>query len=244
MLFFRFSGLSDVGLRRFHNEDAFRIESDKGLLVVADGMGGAAAGEVASKIFVDTAAEVFGEVQGRPEAGTADRVQEAFRLANERILARASENPHLQGMGCTAELIAISEESYVLGHVGDSRTYLFRKGRLKQITKDHTLIQDLIDRKVISPEEANKHSLRNFILRAVGTKETLAVDLIRGKVMADDLFLLCSDGLTTMVDDRPIEAVLSRSGDLVKKVEELIDLAKEAGGKDNVTIILCEAVSV
>lgn len=242
MLYFKTSGRSDVGLKRSNNEDAFQIEADKGLLVVADGMGGAAAGEVASKIFVDTAVEVFSDFQNPSESGIADRVQEAFRLANERILARASENPHQQGMGCTAELMVFSGESYVLGHVGDSRTYLFRQGRLRQITQDHTLIQDLIDRNDISPEEAKRHSLRNFILRAVGAKETLAVDLIRGKIMADDLFMLCSDGLTTMVDDRPIEAELSRSSDLVKKVEDLIDLAKEAGGKDNITIILCEAV--
>ncbi len=243
MLYFRTSGRSDVGLRRSNNEDAFRIDTEKGLLVVADGMGGAAAGEVASKIFVDTAAEVIPDVRNLSENGVADRVQEAFRLANKRILGRASENPHQQGMGCTAELMVFSGEGYVIGHVGDSRTYLFRQGRLRQITADHTLIQDLIDRSVVTPEEAKRHSLRNLILRAVGTGETLAVDLIRGKITAGDLFLLCSDGLTSMVDDRLIEATLSRSGGLVDKVEELIDLAKEAGGYDNITIILGEAVT-
>ena len=242
MLYLRSSGRSDVGLRRSNNEDAFRIESDKGLLVVADGMGGAAAGEVASKIFVDTAAEVFSDVQNPPDVGTAGRVQEAFRLANERILARALENPHQRGMGCTAELMAFSDASYILGHVGDSRTYLFRQGRLKQITQDHSLIQDQIDRGLLTPEEAKKHSLRNVILRAVGTKETFVVDLIRGKVMAGDLFLFCSDGLTGMVDNPPIEETLSLSISLVQKVERLITLAKEAGGNDNITVVLFEAV--
>ena len=146
-------------------------------------------------------------------------------------------------MGCTAELMAFSDASYILGHVGDSRTYLFRQGRLKQITQDHSLVQDQIDRGLLTPEEAKKHSLRNVILRAVGAKETLAVDLITGKVMAGDLFLLCSDGLTGMVDDPPIEETLSLSISLVQKVERLITLAKEAGGNDNITVVLCEAVS-
>lgn len=236
-------GLSDLGLKRFNNEDASLVRAELDLFAVADGMGGAAAGEVASQLFVEAALEVFSKNERRSEQETLELVQEAFRLANERILEHTIENPHHQGMGCTAELMAFSNQDYVLGHVGDSRTYLFRKGQLRQMTRDHSLIQDQIDQGLITPVEAKRHSLRNIILRAVGVEETLAVDLIRGKSLPGDIFLLCSDGLTDMVDDSSIQGVLSLSLDLVQKVEELIHMAKSAGGFDNITVILCEMVS-
>lgn len=244
MLCIKAEGQTDVGLRRSSNEDAFRIESEKGFLVVADGMGGANAGEVASRIFVETAAEVFKVSHGLPESEIAACVQEVFRLANERILGRGLEQAAQRGMGCTAELLAFSEDGYILGHVGDSRTYLFRQGRLRQITQDHSLVQDQINRGLLTPEEARMHSLRNVILRAVGTKETLAVDLIRGKIRPGDLFLLCSDGLTSMVDDHVIEGTLSFAANLSDKVGRLIATAKDAGGHDNITVVLCEVAPV
>jgi protein phosphatase len=237
-------GLSDPGLKRSNNEDASLIRAELDLFAVADGMGGAAAGEVASQLFVETALEVFLKNERRSEQETVELVQEAFRLANERILKHTIENPHHQGMGCTAELMAFSSQDYVLGHVGDSRGYLFRKGQLRQMTRDHSLIQDQIDQGLITPVEAKKHSFRNIILRAVGADETLAVDLIRGKSLPGDIFLLCSDGLTDMVDDPSIQEILSLSLNLVQKVEKLIHLAKSAGGYDNITVILCEMVSL
>ncbi len=236
-------GLSDLGLKRFNNEDASLVSVEWDLFAVADGMGGAAAGEVASQLFVETALEVFSKNERRSEQETLELVQEAFRLANERILKHTIQNPHHQGMGCTAELIAFYNQDYVLGHVGDSRTYLLRKGQLRQMTRDHSLIQDQIDQGFITPVEAKRHSLRNIILRAVGAKETLAVDLIRGKSSPGDMFLLCSDGLTDMVDDPSIQEILSLSLTLIQKVEKLINLAKSAGGYDNITVILCEMVS-
>jgi len=236
-------GKSDIGLKRPNNEDSYVLKPEKGLLVVADGMGGAAAGEVASQIFTETALEVFSDVAGQSDQETLQLVQETFRLANERILNHVRENPHHQGMGCTAELIAFFNQSYVVGHVGDSRTYLFREGQLKQLTRDHSLIQDQIDQGLISRSEARRHSLRNIILRSVGVNERLAVDLIRAKSLPVDLFLLCSDGLTDMVDDASIQEVLVAPLGLEQKVEKLIELAKSAGSYDNITAVLCQVLS-
>jgi protein phosphatase len=233
-------GKSDIGLKRSNNEDAFAVKSEEGLLVLADGMGGEAAGEVASQIFIDSALEVFSKRESRSEQETLEWVQDAFSLANERILSHVKRNPEHEGMGCTAELIVFYNESFILGHVGDSRTYLLRQGRLRQLTRDHSLIQNQIDQGLITPVEARRHSLRNVILRAVGVKETLAIDLVRGKSFLGDLFLLCSDGLTDLVDDTSIQKILSIPLKLPQKVERLIELAKSSGGFDNITVILCE----
>jgi protein phosphatase len=235
-------GISDLGLKRTNNEDAFVVSPEMNLFVVADGMGGAAAGEVASQMFIKTSLEVFATNSGRSEREILELVQEVFRLANERILKHAIENPHHQGLGCTAELMTFTDQNYVLGHVGDSRAYLFRRGQLRQLTRDHSLVQGQIEQGLLTPIEARKHSLRNVILRAVGIDETLALDLLRGNSHPGDVFLLCSDGLTDMVEDRSIQDILLSPLRLDQKVEALIDLAKSAGGKDNITVVLCEVM--
>ncbi len=235
------SGKSDIGLKRSNNEDAFVLEPDLGFFALADGMGGAASGEVASQIFIETVLKVFSKVDERSEQETLEFVQNAFRLANESILNRAGE-PHHHGMGCTAELLAFYGQNYVLGHVGDSRTYHFRQGQLRQMTKDHSLIQDQLDQGLITQDEARRHAHRNVILRAVGVDQVLAVDLVKGKCLPGDIFLLCSDGLTDMTDDISIQNVLSLPLHLAQKGEKLIELAKSAGGYDNITIILCAVV--
>lgn len=235
-----FFGKSDVGLKRSNNEDAFASRLEKGLFVLADGMGGEAAGEVASRIFIDSTLEVFSKGENRSEEETLERVQDAFRLANERMMNHVRRNPQHHGMGCTAELVAFYNQDFILGHVGDSRTYLCRQGKLRQLTHDHSLIQNQIDQGLIAPAEARRHSRRNVILRAVGTDETLALDLIRGKILPGDLFLLCSDGLTDLVDDALIQGVLTLPSSLPQKVERLIEMAKSEGGFDNITVILCE----
>jgi protein phosphatase len=143
-------------------------------------------------------------------------------------------------MGCTAELIAFYNQHFVLGHVGDSRTYLFRQGRLRQLTRDHSFVQDQVDQGLITPKEAKVHSLKNVILRAVGIDDPLAVDLIRGKSHPGDLFLLCSDGLTDLVDEASIQETLSPPLSLTTKGDRLIEQAKSRGGFDNITVILCE----
>jgi serine/threonine protein phosphatase PrpC len=234
-------GKSDIGLKRSNNEDAFVLEPDLRFFALADGMGGAASGEVASQIFIETVLKVFSKVDKRSEQETLEFVQNAFRLANESILNRAGE-PHHHGMGCTAELLAFYGQNYVLGHVGDSRTYHFRQGQLRQMTKDHSLIQDQLDQGLITQDEARRHAHRNVILRAVGVDQVLAVDLVKGKCLPGDIFLLCSDGLTDMTDDISIQNVLSLPLHLSQKGEKLIELAKSAGGYDNITIILCAVV--
>ncbi len=239
MLSIRTFGATDTGLRRSQNEDSYVVNAASGLVALADGMGGAAAGEVASRIFTDTAVEVF-SAGGCTEQEALAKAQEVFRLANERILSDVTRNPSRKGMGCTAELIAFHDEGYVLGHVGDSRSYLYRRGALRQLTRDHSVIQDQIDQGLITPEKAKSHSLRNVILRAVGTNESLAVDFIRGKNLPGDIFLVCSDGLSDMIEDESIRDALARPVSLERRASALIELANAAGGYDNVTVVLCE----
>ena len=233
-------GAPDVGLKRTNNEDAFAVRPEWGLCVVSDGMGGAAAGELASRIFAETTLEVFANASEGSEQETIERVQRSFVLANERILKHVSENPEHKGMGCTAEVVAFCGASFVLGHMGDSRTYRLRNGQLKQLSNDHSLVQEQLDQGVITPAEARSHPMRNVILRAVGVKESVALDLLRGKVLIGDLFMLCSDGLTDMVDDDSITEVLRSSDTLPKKTSTLIELAKAAGGRDNITVALAQ----
>lgn len=216
------------------------VRSELGFCLVADGMGGAAAGEIASRIFAETTLELFSSSGGRSEKETIELVQRAFTFANERILRHVQKNPHHKGMGCTAELMAFSDKGFVIGHMGDSRTYCLRDGQLKQLTLDHSLVQNQIDQGLITSAEARNHPLRNVILRAVGIKKNLALDLVRGITLSGDLFLLCSDGLTDMIDDNKIRNILFSTATLLQKVEKLIELANTAGGYDNITVILFE----
>ena len=233
-------GKSDVGLKRPNNEDALILLPESGVVTVADGMGGRASGEVASRIFVDTVREVFDGVGIPPGQETDELVRMAYLLANERILRRGKEMPEHRGMGCTAELMVFSGDAFVVGHVGDSRTYLFRQEELRQITRDHTVVQEQLDHGLITPAEVRRHPHRHVILRAVGTGDSLAIDLVRGKCLPGDLFLLCSDGLYDMVEDDSIREVLSLPLDLERKAEKLIATAKAGGGHDNITVVLAE----
>ncbi len=237
MLFF---GKSDVGLKRTRNEDTFVVSPEFGFCLAADGMGGAAAGELASRIFAETTTTIFSGSNGRSEKETLALVKKSFVVANQRILDHTEQNIEHKGMGCTAELVAFANRGYVLGHIGDSRTYRLREGRLQQLTRDHSFVQDQINQGLITPKQAKQHHLRNVILRAVGVTENLAPDLLKGKTLPGDLFLLCSDGLTDMVDDALIQKVLSSASPLLQKVNELIEAANSAGGSDNVTVVLSE----
>lgn len=233
-----FCGKTDIGLRRSNNEDAFIISPELGFCLAADGMGGAAAGELASKIFADTVLEIFADSTDQSEKEILYRVKKAFSFANEKILDDATQNPNHEGMGCTAELLAFFGDGFALGHVGDSRTYRFRNGQLRQLTQDHTLVQEQIEEGLISSENIRNHPLRNIILRALGQERELALDLLRGKILPGDLFLLCSDGLTDMVQDDLIQEILSSDIDIHRKADKLVESAKAAGGKDNITVVL------
>ncbi len=233
-------GRTDTGLVRPNNEDTFALNPGAGYCLVADGMGGAAAGETASRLFAEASAEILGTSQIADEEEAAGKVQKAFQRANELILAHVQENPNHKGMGCTAELLVVHTSGYVIGHMGDSRTYRFRNSALKQLTRDHSLVQDQLDRGLISAEEARNHSMRNVVLRAVGVDPAPALDTLRGPVHKGDLFLLCSDGLTDMVTDESIEEVLKANHPLETLADQLIEIAKQAGGRDNITVVLAK----
>ena len=237
----RYFGETDVGLKRKNNEDAFMLLPDLGLCVVADGMGGAAAGEVASAIFVETTREVFLDSEDK-KADNAEMIERAFELANKRIIADAQIHPEREGMGCTAEIVVFFGNTFVLGHLGDSRTYRYRDNKLTQLSSDHSYVQDQIDRGFITPGEARTHPMRNIILQAVGVNEKVTVDIIQGKTHLGDQYLLCSDGLTDMVEDKAIAEVLSDDRNLETKGKRLVALAKSAGGVDNITVALAEIV--
>lgn len=234
----QYYGMTDVGNIRKNNEDVFHINEADRYCLVADGMGGAAAGEVASGIFADTAEMVFSGHDGKSVQNTINRVKATFKLANDKILEYAKQNPGSHGMGCTAELMAFSENHFIIGHVGDSRTYRLKDRSLRRLTKDHSLVQDQLDNGLITPEEAQHHSMRNVILRAVGVNRMMLLDILNGDVSSGDLFILCSDGLTDMIEENAIERVLSENIRLEEKAGSLVKMAKDAGGKDNVTVLL------
>ncbi len=233
-----FSGMTDIGLQRERNEDTFVISPELDFCLAADGMGGAAAGEFASRIFAETTLEIFSRNTNRSEKEILYRVQRAFSSANEKILEHVIEKPSHEGMGCTAELLAFYDGGFILGHIGDSRTYRFRRGQLEQLTEDHTLVQQQVNEGLISSENVRHHPLRNVILRAVGLTKELALDVLRGRTASGDLFLLCSDGLTDMVGDDQISEILLCDIDINQKTEKLIEMAKAAGGHDNITVVL------
>ena len=233
-----FFGKTDIGLKRKNNEDVFVVSPELDFCLTADGMGGAAAGELASKIFADTTQEIFTGNTDRSQKEVLYRIQEAFRAANAKILEDVIQNTSHKGMGCTAELLAFSDEGFIVGHIGDSRTYRLRKGHLEQLTQDHTMVQQQFEEGLISSDQIKQHPLRNVIFRAVGIKEELALDLIIGKIFSEDLFLLCSDGLTDMIPDEQIREILCTDTDISRKAEELLETAKIAGGIDNITVAL------
>ncbi len=242
MVTVRFFGKSDAGLVRENNEDAFLVNPELSFAALADGMGGAAAGELASSFFVGSALETFAQ-KGQ---GAADDcmvlLKASFDLANKRILDHAAEKPEDKGLGCTAELLTFFDNSFALAHIGDSRTYLFRGNVLNRLTQDHSLVQELVNRGAIKPEEARTHKMRHVILRAVGHEQVLELQFNQGEVFPGDLFLLCSDGLTDMIDDEEIRDILSLPLEIDECAQKLIDAAKEKGGHDNVTVVLCEIV--
>ena len=236
----KYFGRSDIGLKRPNNEDTFRIDASRGYCLVADGMGGAAAGEIASYMFSETTRKIFQNTRARSPEESIECIQNIFRSANENMIHHIRKNPAHRGMGCTAELIVFSDKNFFLGHIGDSRTYRFRNGSAKQLTLDHTLIQERIDRGMLSRADARKHPLRNIIQRAVGINGQIALDIVRGIIYPEDQFLLCSDGLTDMVEDTLIERTLFSDLTLEQKADTLIDMALSAGGNDNVTVVLVE----
>ncbi len=255
-------GKTDLGRTRDHNEDTFIVadlttqqaslkpevrEHDLGergtLLMVADGMGGAAAGEVASQMATDTVFQYLVDTWCRDDSGEpaqfATRLKEALERANEHIHSYALEHPELRGMGTTATVVGILEDHVYLAQVGDSRAYLVRNGDAIQLTKDQSLMQKLVDAGELTEEEAERSDRKNIILQALGPDARIRVDLTHQEVRRGDAFALCSDGLSGQVRKEEIAAVVAdRSKDLVTACTDLIQVANERGGPDNITVIL------
>lgn len=227
---------TDPGRVRQNNEDICFTRDDPGFFAVADGMGGHAAGEVASHIAMDTL------VTRLDEAGcalSADDLARVFADANRAILARAAAEPLKRGMGTTLTVLAAVEEGQALvAHVGDSRLYRFRESRLEQLTRDHTWVQEHVDAGVLTEENARHHPFASVLTRVLGTTTSATPDIEPVDVIPDDLFLLCSDGLSGMVDDPDIDAILAGRSPLARMAEQLIDAANDNGGLDNVTLVL------
>jgi serine/threonine protein phosphatase PrpC len=226
------AGSTDAGRKRRRNEDAFVLEPP--LFAVADGMGGAQAGEVASRL----AAAAFREFHEADELDAEERVGAIIQEANRRIYERARSDAQASGMGTTITAALVAGSSVALGHVGDSRAYRLRQGKLEQLTEDHSLVADLVRSGRLAPEEADAHPQRSVITRALGTDPEVDVDTFVVDVEPGDLFLLCSDGLTTMVGEPEIVETIGRADTLEQATKALVKAANRAGGEDNVTVVL------
>jgi serine/threonine protein phosphatase PrpC len=228
------TGLTDPGRRRRHNEDAFVCEPP--LFAIADGMGGAQAGELASRL----AAAAVGRGEADDLTG-GDRVVALIEAANRSVYERAAADQSVSGMGTTMTVALVEDDQVWVGHVGDSRAYLLRGSALAQVTEDHSLVAELVRSGRLSPDEAGDHPHRSVITRALGTDPDVAVDVMPVPTQPGDVFVLCSDGLTTMVDDDTILELLGQHrDDLDAAARTLIDRANDAGGEDNITVVLFE----
>ena len=245
----RFAGATDVGQKRTHNEDSMYLPDQERLVVVADGMGGHASGDVASKMAVDTMSEFFRATGESPEItwpfmvnrdGRHDenRLVTGVKLANLKIYELAQSDSRLKGMGTTLVSAYFTDDRVLIAHVGDSRVYLIADGELQQVTEDHSLLNDYIKMKRIGPDEVDKFPHKNVIVRALGMRDQVLVDLIKRKPRLGDVYLLCSDGLCDMVEDEAILAVVKVEQNLDDCCTALVDLANDNGGADNITVAM------
>ena len=247
-----YQALTDVGRKRKGNEDSLFVNPEQKLFVVADGMGGHAAGEIASRIAVDSINEFVCLTGGDEEitwpfgldetiSYDDNRLKTAVRFANRKVLEATKEKSEYEGMATTVCAVLVDDQVANLAHVGDSRVYLFRDGELSQLTSDHSWVNEQIQSGVISAEQARTHPLRNVVTRALGGKADLQVDMQTHDFQAGDVLLLCSDGLTTMIPDDEIARVMREgSGDIETTAQELVDAANAKGGEDNITVVLLQ----
>ena len=242
---------SDVGRVRPLNEDYHRVWQFPvlggylTLLAVADGMGGAAAGEVASKLAMEVLDESFSRyveemAEGRPVVGIDKLAEKAVRLANRRVYAAATKNEGRRGMGTTLTMVAILNRKAFLGHVGDSRAYLVRENKIYQLTKDHSWVEEQLEKGLLTEEEARVHEWRNLITRALGTRPEVSPDIVEIEVKKGDVFIISTDGLHGLVSPEEILEEVKRTADHQSSVEYLISLANERGGHDNITLVIGE----
>jgi len=240
---YAFFALSDTGRLREGNEDAVLVDEAHQLAVLADGMGGYNAGEVASAMacaHIQAELGAWLEAQGSRQ-GLRDvrrAMQTAVQQANRAIFEAANNNPAYVGMGTTLVMAVFQHDHLLLGHVGDSRCYRLRGGSLQALTRDHSLLQEQIDNGLVTPEQARFAPYRNLITRALGVEDTVSLDITETVIEADDVYLLCSDGLSDMVPDEQIATLLLGPGGVADKAQALVDAANENGGRDNISVIL------
>jgi len=245
----RFAGETDVGMKRTHNEDYLYLPDEERLVMVADGMGGHAAGDLASRLAVDTVVGFFRSTADDPKLTwpfmvdrehrhDENRLVTGIKLANLKIFEAAQRDNRSRGMGTTIVAALFCDDEVVIAHVGDSRVYMMRDGKIQQMTEDHSLLNDYIKMKRIAPEDVDRFPHKNVIVRALGMKETVAVDLLREDPRLGDVYLLCSDGLSGMVSEDEMVKIVSGERDLDRCCERLVEVANGNGGVDNITVAL------
>jgi protein phosphatase len=250
----RYAAKTDVGMKRTHNEDYFSLIEDEQLFIVADGMGGHASGEVASKMSAETVSEFYQRTKDedatwpykmdRQLSYIENRLACGIKLANYKIYDAASRDIRFKGMGTTIVTSLVCGDKIYVAHVGDSRCYRVRQGGIQQITRDHSLLEDYREAKPdMTEEEQRNFPHRNVITRALGMRETVQVDIKAHQIMDGDVYLMCSDGLSGMVDDPSILRIVSQAKSLERAVAELVDHANRAGGTDNITTLLLQCVA-
>ncbi|WP_291011373.1 Stp1/IreP family PP2C-type Ser/Thr phosphatase [Hydrogenophaga sp.] len=243
---FEYFSLTDPGLVRDNNEDSVALDPDHQVAVLADGMGGYNAGEVASAMATTFVKTELGRwiSEGGSEA-SAREVRRAMEIcidnANRSIFNAANSNPLYAGMGTTLVMGVFQGARTLIGHVGDSRCYRLRQGSLVQLTRDHSLLQEQIDAGLISPEQAQYATHKNLVTRALGVEDTVLLEVSEYRAEEGDIYLLCSDGLTDMMTDERIAAILVTAGTLEEKSRALVDAANDSGGRDNISVILAQA---
>ena len=246
-------GQTDTGSVRDHNEDAIGCNDNIALAVLADGMGGHRSGEMASAITVSTVLEVITNKVKNINPDDANNasgysaesqiIHEAVSLANKKVYDSSEANTQYRGMGTTVVVVLFYDNRFTVAHVGDSRLYRLRDGELEQLTRDHTLVQELIDRDYYTPEQARNSINKNLITRAIGIERKVQIDIQEDIAMVNDVYLLCSDGVTDMIEDDLIKStMIENSQKLEKAASEIIRLANEQGGKDNISAIFVKPI--
>lgn len=240
-------GVTDVGLVREHNEDCIDWDLERGLFLLADGMGGHNAGEVASDLAIQSVKRAMYDLLTPEviESGVVDfsnAIYDAIVFANQEIYEQAQERPECAGMGTTLVVVLVQDNRAIIANVGDSRMYYLRDGKLNQITTDHSLVQEMVDGGFLTEDEAQKSVSRNLITRALGIADDVDVDLHQQELKVGDIFLMCSDGLTDLVTDEEISTILNENkDDLETAAQKLVNCANDKGGKDNTSVIIIAA---
>lgn len=233
-----------VGRVRKGNEDHFFADANeyRGLFIVADGMGGHAAGEIASQMAVDIVSQDLADFNDLESVEAPDIVANSLRRANEEVYQRSAAENEKYGMGSTASVLVITDDRFLIGHVGDSRIYQLRDGQMRLLTHDHSIVQERVDAGLLTPEQARSHRQSNVITRCIGMSRGVEPDIFDGDVKEGDLYLLASDGLTTMVDDRRLHQLLLSSAPPHRLVDALIAEANALGGYDNITVVVVSII--